>query len=1156
MKHAHKLFYVFIMFCFVLNCNAQCNATITANGPNEICSNRSLRLKAEITGTTWTQKNNFASTSRYGAISFSIGNKGYVGLGNDGADKNDFWEYDSNTDTWTQKADFAGVSRFGAVAFAIDNFGYVGTGTQNGSIFTNDFWEYDPIANNWTQKANFPGTARYAAVGFSLNSKGYLGTGYDGTFKNDFWEYNPSDDTWLQKSNVGGNVRSNAVAFCIGNKGYIATGTTGFYNKQDLWEYDPVNDTFIQKALFPGNPLSSAVGFSIGTKGYLVCGLSGNNINVATRTNEFWQYESLTDTWIQLPNYGGSPRHGATAFSINKKAYMSLGYNGGATNDVWEYNTDFNYAWSNGATTDTTTVDTSGTYSVTVSNSSGCLASASYSLTVNQVPSTSVGNLVNVTCNGAANGTVTITANGGTPGYSYYWQPGNMTTASVNNLTPGTYTCYVSDIKDCTHPEVITITEPSLSYSSQTITLFTGDSLIVGLNTYYDTGNYIDTLSNSNGCDSIVKTSVVFISASITSTSPFEVCSPDSIKLTANLVGLDWMPKANTIGSGRWGAVAFSIGNKGYMGTGYDAIGYTNDFWEYDPSNDIWTQKADFAGAARYNAVAFTIGNKGYLGTGYDVVNNRSNDFWEYDPTLNSWTQKASFGGTPRYEAAGFSIGNKGYIGTGYDGDSCRTDFWEYDPLIDVWTRKANFACVPRQSAIGFSLAGDGFIGCGHYGNINGIFLRNDIWEYNPTLDVWFETSVYPGSIGICQSVFTINDKAYVGLGYGPAGYSKDFWEFDLNNNEWTRLADFRGTGRYLAFGLSISGKGYFGTGYDGLSGNNSITKDFWEFDPELDYLWSTGDTTESIVVHNSGTYSVTLANFTGLNASTSQTVAVNPSPSLSVVSLNDAICNGSATGTVTMLATDGTPSYSYNWLPYGGSMSTASNLTAGSYTCSVTDVNNCTATEIVDILEPNYIGSSHSYTLCLGQVVTVGLNTYSTTGVYRDTLIAFNGCDSIITTTINYLPIDVTTSMVNNVITVNTSSATYQWIDCDTNIPIPGATNQSFTASANGNYAVVVTVNNCSDTSACVNINSVGLISSSSSGAVKIYPNPNNGVFTIELNSNSQLTVTTSIGEIILEKNLSPGKENINLEQLSSGVYFVHINNIDAQNIFKIIKK
>ena len=81
---------------------------------------------------------------------------------------------------------------------------------------------------------------------------------------------------------------------------------------------------------------------------------------------------------------------------------------------------------------------------------------------------------------------------------------------------------------------------------------------------------------------------------------------------------------------------------------------------------DYWTQMASFPGQGRELPVSFSIGNKGYVGCGFDFLS-YFNDFWEYDPALNSWSQKASFGGLGRFAAVGFSMNNKGYLGTGGD---------------------------------------------------------------------------------------------------------------------------------------------------------------------------------------------------------------------------------------------------------------------------------------------------------------------------------------------------------------------------------------------------------------------------------------------------------------------------------------------------------
>jgi N-acetylneuraminic acid mutarotase len=151
-----------------------------------------------------------------------------------------------------------------------------------------------------------------------------------------------------------------------------------------------------------------------------------------------------------------------------------------------------------------------------------------------------------------------------------------------------------------------------------------------------------------------------------------------------------WTKKADLPGEARWNAVGFSIGNKGYLGTGYAAednnVNYLKDFWEWDQATDVWSRKADFGGTARRYAVGFSIGNKGYLGTGSDS-RTQYKDFWEWNQANNIWTKKADFKGNVRNQAVGFSIGNKGFIGSGIGigfsnvYESLR-DFWEYDPTI------------------------------------------------------------------------------------------------------------------------------------------------------------------------------------------------------------------------------------------------------------------------------------------------------------------------------------------------------------------------------------------------------------------------------------------------------------------------------------------
>ncbi len=303
-----------------------------------------------------------------------------------------------------------------------------------------------------------------------------------------------------------------------------------------------------------------------------------------------------------------------------------------------------------------------------------------------------------------------------------------------------------------------------------------------------------------------------------------------------------WTQKADFKGSSnRSMAVGFSIGGKGYLGTGreYFSCGMPvpctkdyKDFWEYDPTNNTWTPKADFGGDGRIMAVGFSIGNKGYIGTG--VIASNSNDFWEYDPSKNLWTKKADFPGIERWAAVGFSIGNKGYIGTGGNGIRPFKDFWEYDPSNNTWTQKADFPGTARSGAVGFSIGSKGYIGLGWSQDD----IKKDFWKYNPENDSWEQIADLPSTSRQSASGFSIGLKGYVVSGHDGT-YRNDFWEWDSTTNIWSQKPDFGGSGRIHSVGFSVGSKAYFGTG----NASDGDKKDFWEY--------NTGITSNSLSFDN-----------------------------------------------------------------------------------------------------------------------------------------------------------------------------------------------------------------------------------------------------------------------------------------------------------------
>ncbi len=132
------------------------------------------------------------------------------------------------------------------------------------------------------------------------------------------------------------------------------------------------------------------------------------------------------------------------------------------------------------------------------------------------------------------------------------------------------------------------------------------------------------------------------------------------------------------------------------------------------------------------------------------------------------------------------------------------------------------------------------------------------------------------------------------------------------------------------------------------------------------------------------------------------------------------------------------------------------------------------------------------------------------------------------------------TTTLSGLTISATTSGAAYQWINCGNgNAPIAGATSQSFTATANGTYAVIVTQNGCSATSACVAISTVGLEDLTKS-LFTVYPNPNTGAFKVLIDLQTAITITNTAGQFIATQLLESGENTIELTNAESGIYFI----------------
>ncbi len=302
-----------------------------------------------------------------------------------------------------------------------------------------------------------------------------------------------------------------------------------------------------------------------------------------------------------------------------------------------------------------------------------------------------------------------------------------------------------------------------------------------------------------------------------------------------------WVKKNDFFGGEREQAVAFSIGDHGYVATGVDTAEMVRkDLWQYDPSTDLWTQKADLPGSGRRCAFGFAMNGKGYVGGGIDndeaQLGIRLADFYEYDPTTNSWTAKANYpggNGSGVYYATGFAVDNKGYVCGGKVGpNSYLNQLWEYKPLNNTWTQRSNFPGGVRYNLSSISVGNVAYVGLG----TNQDTYCKDWWRFNPGTNTWTQMADFVGGYRGGASTFAIGTKAYVCLGTN-GGLKEDLFMYNPATDNWYPRANFGGSERKQAIAFTVDNHAYVGTG-SGVSGKKESIYEYIPLDVlEIDEL-------------------------------------------------------------------------------------------------------------------------------------------------------------------------------------------------------------------------------------------------------------------------------------------------------------------------------
>ncbi|MGQ3012071.1 MAG: T9SS type A sorting domain-containing protein [Flavobacteriales bacterium] len=390
----------------------------------------------------------------------------------------------------------------------------------------------------------------------------------------------------------------------------------------------------------------------------------------------------------------------------------------------------------------------------------------------------------------------------------------------------------------------------------------------------------------------------------------------------------------------------------------------------------------------------------------------------------------------------------------------------------------------------------------------------------NTTMEVYYRPTPFSGFENSSNGWILLGSAAVNAQPYGtptpvpvavnvtiPAGQTYGFYVTSSNTGISLNYTDGNAQGAVYTSDANIQFLQGVGMEYPFTNGGGVFTPRIWNgvihysTPISTSYLWSNGDTTASISTEITATTQFGVdVNVSGCATQTAlKTVVVSTPPVQAGADV--AVCEGEAV----TLAASGAVSYSWT----NGVSDSVSFIpqASGQYVVTGTDSIGCTASDSV----------------------TVTVNTV-------DNGISVNGLT----------------------LSASASGAIYAWYDCINNTLLSLVSTPTYTATANGSYAVIVTQNGCTDTSACELITTVGIEENNGQDVLTLSPNPTDG--TLNIRSEGQVVRQVSIlgvnGQVLGSSFPMAAQTSIDLSAYAAGVYFVRIHTENETYIRKVIRR
>jgi large repetitive protein len=788
-----------------------------------------------------------------------------------------------------------------------------------------------------------------------------------------------------------------------------------------------------------------------------VTGLSAGNYNVVVTDANGCTVTSSTLT-ITQPNVLS-----ATAATIanvscngNNNGSASVSVNGGTS--------PYNYLWNpSGQTTATVNGLGTGVYTITVTDANGCTASSVATTTQPAILTVATATTSNVSCNGDNNGSVSVIANGGTSPYRYSWNPSSQTSANATGLSAGNYSVTITDANGCTQAATATITQPAgLNATVTTVSnvscngnnngsvnvvanggtspynyLWNPSGITTANATGLSAGNYKVVVTDANGCTLTSSTATITqpsALSAIANTLSNVSCNGNN-NASADVVVNGGTPPYNYLWnpSGQTYTTVVGLGTGVYTITVTDANGCTAS------STATISQPATLTATA---ATATNVSCNGDANGSASVSVNGGTSPYNY--LWNPSRQTTA-------SATGFSAGN--YTVTVTDANGCTISstatITQPATLNASATTLSNVSCNGDANGSANVVANGGTSPYNYLWNPSGITTANatglSAGSYNVTVTDANGCTLTSSTVTITQP-FALSASTNTLSNISCNG----------NDNGSTNVAANGGTSPYR-------------------------------------YLWNpSGQTSANATGLSAGNYNVIVTDANGCSVTSSAVTITQPlGLSASATTVANVNCNGSNNASASVSVNGGTSPYNYLWNPSGQITATATGLSAGSYSITITDAHGCTASSMITITQPAILSASTATATnvnCNGDntgsarvsasggttpyrylwnpsgqadATAVGLSV----GVYTVTVTDANGCTSIETATITQpLALVASISFVSNVscngsnnasasISVNGGTSPYRYLWSPS-----GQTTATATGLSPGIYLVTVT--------------------------------------------------------------------------------------------------